>query len=423
MVALVGLGGSATAQDAMQSLPRPETTDPVALGLMQGFPPPQDKLVTLANTTKFPNGRWAFHHLRELGPTANVWRGPQPSSVLPSEPHDLDDIKFADDRGQSITIAAWQKATYTDGLLVLHNGRIVYEKLYAGMTAEQPHAIWSMTKSVTGLLATMSIYDGTLDPNAKIAQYLPELATSAWGDATLQQTLDMTTGLNYREDYTDPKSDLFPYLMATGLIPAPAGYGGPRSVPDFLKTVTKQGEHDVGFQYKSVDTEVVGWVLQRVTGKSFAELVSEKIWRGIGAEQDAFVWVDPRGAQVASIGLNATLRDLGRFGEMLRNDGKVGSRQVVAKAVIDEVRKGGDRDKFKAAGQDVRAGYSYHNQWWIPHDANDSFEAKGLNSQHIHINPAAGLVIVKLSSHPLGNTLFTHVLDRNAFAAIAKAIQ
>jgi hypothetical protein len=136
-----GTGGARRICDGARRyaiLPLPETTDPVALGLMQGFPPPQDKLVTLANTTKFPNGRWAFHHLRELGPTANVWRGPQLSSVLPSEPHDLDDIKFADDKGQSITIAAWQKATYTDGLLVLHNGRIVYEKLNAGMTAEQP---------------------------------------------------------------------------------------------------------------------------------------------------------------------------------------------------------------------------------------------------------------------------------------------
>lgn len=306
---------------------------------------------------------------------------------------------------------------------MLHRGKIAYEKAYVGMTAEQPHAMWSMTKSLTGLLAAMLILDKTLDPDAKMAQYLPELATSAWGDATLQQTLDMTTGLNYREDYTDPKSDLFPYLMATGLIPAPASYGGPRSLPDFLKTVTKQGEHGVGFQYKSVDTEVVGWVLQRVTGKSFADLVSEKIWCGIGAEQDAFVWVDPRGAQVTSIGLNATLRDLGRFAEMLRNDGKADGRQVIAKAVIDEIRKGGDRDKFKASGQTERFGYSYHDQWWIPHDDIGSFEAKGLNGQHIHINPTAGLVIVKLSSHPLGNTLFTHVLDRNAFAAIAKAVQ
>ena len=211
--------------------------------------------------------------------------------------------------------------------------------------------------------------------------------------------------------------------MATGLLVAPAGYAGPRSLPEYLKAVEKEGEHGAGFKYKSVDTEVIGWVLQRVTGQSYAELVSEKLWRNIGAEQDGFVWIDPAGAQVTSIGISATLRDLARVGEMLRNDGKSGERQVVAKAVVDEIRKGGDPEKFKASGQAVRAGYSYHNQWWITHDAAGTFEAKGLNGQHIHINPKAELVIVKLSSHVVGNTLVTHVQDRRAYEAIAKALQ
>ncbi|MEW6644493.1 MAG: serine hydrolase [Pseudomonadota bacterium] len=422
-VAVIVATGMSAAASAQTALPPPETTDPVALGLMQGFPPPADKAVTLANTLRYPNPRWAFHHLRELGPTVNVWRGAQAPSEFAAAPRKLDDLAFADDKGATISFADWQKTTYTDGLLVLHKGKIVYEKLYVGMTAEQPHVLWSMTKSFTGLLAAMLIHEGKLDPNARIAQYLPELADSGFGDATLQQVLDMTTGVQYHEDYTDPKSELFQYVMATGLIPPPAAYGGPRSVLDFLKSVKKEGEHGAGFQYKSVDTEVVGWVLQRVTGKSFAELVSEKIWRNIGAEQDAFVWLDPRGADVTSIGLSATLRDLARVGEMLRHDGRVGERQVVAKAVIDDIRKGGDRDKFKASGQQLRFGYSYHDQWWIPHDADGTFEAKGLNGQHLHINPAAELVIVKLSSHPAGNTLVTHAVDRAAFAAIAKALR
>ncbi len=420
---LASLCTAAAAQDLRPQLPPPEATDPVALGIMKGFPPPPDKVVTLANVLKFPNGRWAYHHLRELGPTANIWRGAKAPSVLPLDLRPLDAVAFADDKDQQTTIADWQKNTYSDALLVLHKGKIAYEKYHVGLKAEQPHVLWSMTKSFTGLLATMLIRDGKLDPNAKIAQYLPELASSAWGDATLQQTLDMTTGLRYDEVFTDPKSGVFRYLMATGLVLAPAGYAGPRALPDFLKTVEKEGEHGAGFKYKSIDTEVIGWVLQRVTGQSYAELVSEKIWRNIGAEQDGFVWVDPAGTQVASIGISATLRDLGRFGEMLRNDGRSGEQQVVAKTVVDEIRKGADPEKFKASGLAARAGYSYHNQWWISHDAAGSFEAKGLNGQHIHINPKAELVIVKLSSHPVGNTIFTHVLDRRAYEAIAKAVQ
>ena len=423
MILLAGIAVTAMAQDAKPQLPPPHETDPVVLGLMQGFPPPPDKIVTLANTLKYPNGRWAFQHLRELGPTVDVWRGTEPPSTLPSDLHGLDDISFIDDKGRSITIADWQKTTYTDGLLVLHKGKVVYEKLYSGMVPHRPHALWSMTKSVTGLLATMLIKEGELDPNAKIAHYLPELASSAWGDATLQQTLDMTTGVHYSEIFTDPKSEIFQYLMAAGLVPAPVAYPGPRTMVGFLKSVQKEGEHGAGFQYKSVDIEVVGWVLQRVTGKSFADLVSDWIWRHIGAEQDGYVWADPAGTQITSIGFSATLRDLGRFAEMLRNDGRVGDRQVVPKAVIDEIRKGADPEKFKASKQEPRYGYSYHNGWWISHDASGSFEAKGLNGQHLHINPAAELVIVKLSSHPVGNTIFTHTMDRHAFEAIAKAFR
>ncbi len=232
----------------------------------------------------------------------------------------------------------------------------------------------------------------------------------------------MTTGVRYSEDFANPKAEIFQYLISNGLVPAPASYPGPRTMLAFLKGLPKEGEHDLGFTYKSVDTEILGWLLQRTSAKSFADLVSEKIWRGIGAEEDAYVWADPTGAQVTSIGLSATLRDLGRFGEMIRQGGELNGKRVLPKAVIDEIRKGADREKFKASGQALRAGYSYHNHWWISHDAAGSFEAKGLNGQHVHINPAAELVIVKLSSHPAGNTIFTHNLDRRAFEAVAKAL-
>lgn len=412
---------SASAQSPQ--LPPPEKTDPVTLEVMKGFPPPSDKAVTLANLLRYPNSRWGFQHIRELGPTVNVWRGNAGASSLPNASRQLTDIAFEDSSGKRITLDDWQKTTYTDGLLVLHKGRIVYQKYYAGMRPEMPHSLWSMSKSFTGLLATMLIQEGKIDPGAKVSQYLPELANSAWGDATVQQTLDMTTGVHYREVFTDPSSEIFQYLFAGGLLPAPAGYPGSKTMYDFLKTIKKEGEHGNGFKYKTVDTEVVGWILSRVTGKSFAELVSERIWSQIGSEEDGSVWVDPMGTALTSIGFNSTLRDLGRLGETLRLGGRFNGKQVVPQAVIAEIRKGADREKFKANGQAARSGYSYHNFWWIPHDADNTFEAKGLNGQHIHVNPAAEIVVVKLSSHPIGDTGFTHALDRRAFEAIAKSLQ
>jgi CubicO group peptidase (beta-lactamase class C family) len=403
--------------------PPPESTDPVKLELMKGFPPPPDKQVRLSTVQKFPNGRWAFHHMRELGPTVQVWRGDEVASVLRNAPEPMDTLGFDDDKGGKTTVADWQRTTYTDGLLVLYKGAVVYQKYHSGMAAHQPHALWSMSKSFTGLLATMLIKEGVIDPNALVSKYLPELKDSAWADATVQQTLDMTTGVAYSENLRDPNAGIFQYLYAAGLAPAPSTYGGPRNMLDLLVTLKKEGEHGVGFKYKTVDTEVMGWLLQRVTGKSFSALLSERLWSRIGAQDDAYVWVDPIGSQITSIGFSATLRDLGRVGETLRTGGRSNGRQVIAESAIAEIRKGADIEKFKANGQAMRSGYSYHNQWWIPHDRDGSFEMKGLNGQHMHINPAAELVIIKLSSNPIGDTSVTHNLDRRAFAAIADALR
>ena len=408
---------------AQASRPPPENSDPVRLELMQGFPPPAAKTVRLSTVLAFPNGRWAFHHMRELGPTAQVWRGDAAPVALREAPTQLESLRFADDRGADIGLADWQRTTYTDGLLVLHKGAVVYQKYHSGMAPQQPHSLWSMSKSFTGLLATMLIQEGVIDPHALVTRYLPELKDSAWADATVQQTLDMTTGVAYSENFRDPDSGIFQYLHAAGLLPAPPAYAGPRSIPDLLVTIRKQGEHGTGFKYKTVDTEVIGWLLQRVTGKSYAALLSERLWSRIGAQDDAYVWVDPVGSQITSVGLSATLRDLARVGETLRTSGRSNGRQVVPESVIAEIRKGGDVEKFKANGQAMRSGYSYHNQWWIPHDRDGTFEMKGLNGQHMHINPAAELVIVKLSSHPAGDTSVTHDVDRRAFAAIAAALR
>jgi CubicO group peptidase (beta-lactamase class C family) len=422
VAAAVALIVGTSAVIAQPALPSPDATDPVKLELMQGFPPSPEKVVRLGSLLRFPNGRWGFHHLRELGPTAQVWRGDERTAAAPETPQEIGALAFDDDKGGKTTLADWQRTTYTDGLLVLHKGSVVYQKRYSGMAAHQPHALFSMSKSFTGLLATMVIKEGLVDPNALVSKYLPELKDSAWADATVQQTLDMTTGVAFREDFRDPTSGIFQYLFAAGMVPAPASYSGPKTIPEFLATVKKEGEHGAGFKYKTVDTEVMGWLLQRVTGKSYAALLSERIWSKIGAQDDAYVWVDPIGSQITSVGLSATLRDLGRLGETIRTQGRFNGRQVIPQAVIAEIRKGGDTDKFKANGQAMRAGYSYHNQWWIPHDRDGTFEMKGLFGQHMHINPAAELVIIKLSTHPAGDTSFTHDIDRRAFAAIAAAV-
>ena len=404
-------------------LPPPDSVLLDKLGFMRSFPPVGDQLVDNANRGKYPQARWAQQHARELLPTRNIRHGSMPASPLPAALRPLDDIAFEDGNGQKTTILKWQQDNYTDALIVLHKGRIVYERYDNQMRPETPHLLFSVTKSFTGLLAAQLAREGKIDLDALVTKYVPELADSAWGDMKVREVMDMTGAVRFREVYTDPTTEIFPYLYASNLLPPPAAYAGPKNIYDFLKTLKKEGEHGTGFVYRTVHSEVLGWIVSRVTGKHFADLMSERFWTPLGMEEDAYVLVDSTGTPLQGAGLNATARDLARFGEMLRLGGEFNGKRVLDKQVIDDLRKGGDREKFKASGMAFRPGYSYHNQWWILHNADGAFEASGVNGQMVHINPAAEMVVVKLASHPVAGAGFTHATTLKAWAALAQAVR
>jgi hypothetical protein len=192
---------------------------------------------------------------------------------------------------------------------------------------------------------------------------------------------------------------------------------------DFLKTLKKEGEHDAGFVYRTVHSEVLGWVVSRITGKHFADLMSERIWQKLGMEENAYVMIDAAGTPLQGSGLCATARDLARFGEMLRRGCELNGHRIFDKEVLDDLRKGGDREKFKASGMAFRPGYSYRSQWWVLHNADGAFEASGVHGQMVHINPAAEMVVVKLSSHPVASAAPTHALILKACGALAQAVR
>jgi CubicO group peptidase (beta-lactamase class C family) len=410
-------------QGMAQQLPPPVTVGLDQLGYMTGFPPTADKVINDKNKNNYPQKRWVFQHAREVVPTRNIRRGNTPVLTLPQASRNLDGFTFEDDKGKMITIAQWQKNTYTDALVVLHKGRLVYERYYNQGAAQAPHMLFSVTKSFTGLLAAQLIQEGKLDADAMVTKYVPELAESAWGDMKVRDVLDMTGAVRYREVYTDPTTEIFTYMFASGMLPPPPNYTGPTTIYDFLKTLKKEGEHGKGFVYRTVHSEVLGWIVSRVTGKHFADLMSEQIWQKLGMEEDAYVMIDSVGTPWQGSGLCATARDLARFGEMLRRGGEFNGKRIFDPAVIADLRKGGDQEKFKASGMAFRPGYSYHNQWWILHNADGAYEASGVNGQMIHINPAAEMVVVKLSSHPVAGAGFTHPLTLKAWAALAQAVR
>ena len=389
-MAAVALSAACTLAVAQQA-PRPPLSaaesDPVKMGWMVGSPPPPDKVVQFANAThlRFPQTRWSFAHARNMVPTSDIWRGDGKVSELPRALRDdIDAITFMPmGKTEPMTWAQSLEANYTDAIVVLHKGRIVYERYFGVMNPHQPHMAMSMTKSFFGTLGAMLVADGRLDQNAPVSKYVPELKDTAFGDATVRQVLDMTVGVKYSENYADPNAEVWQHVRAGGALPRPPGYAGPLTFYDFLLTLKKEGEHGQAFAYKTVNSDVLGWVIRRVTGKNVGELLSEAIWQKLGAEEDGYMLIDSVGTEFAGGGFNATTRDMARFGEMMRLDGRFNGQQIVPKAVVDDIRRGGDKALFAKAGYALLPGWSYRNMWWVSHNEHGAYSARGIHGQTI----------------------------------------
>ncbi|MBB4633483.1 serine hydrolase domain-containing protein [Sphingosinicella soli] len=396
---------------AEPAFPDADVSDPVKLGWMQGTPPPPEKRIAFGDYSffTFPQWRWSFSHWRELMPTVGVSRGTGPVSELPrAERSDIDTVTFMPIGGaKPMTWAASLAANYTDGIVVLHKGRIVYERYFGALKPEGEHISFSVSKSFVGTLAAMLIAEGRLDPAKTVAAYIPELKDSGFGDATVRHVMDMTTGLDFSETYGDPDSTFAGYVAAIGAGPRAAGYAGPNGDYAYLATVKKAGNHGEGFTYRTINTDVLGWIVSRVGGKPFTEQLSERIWAPMGAEADGYFQVDPVGTPFAGGGFNMRLRDLARFGELMRLGGRMGGRQIIPEAAIADIARGARKEDFAGAGYATLPGWSYRSQWWISHNAHGAYTARGIHGQAIYVDPKAEMVIARFASHPMaGNVNF-----------------
>jgi len=403
--------------------PDAKESDPELLRWMNGFPPAEEKTVRFSDGTffMFPQLRWTVANFRQLMPTVRVSRGLEAPIPLPrKERSDIDDIEFTPiGSDQPMTWAASLMKNYTDGILVLHKGNIVYERYFGALKEDEVHAAMSVTKSFVGTLAAMLVFEGKLDTSKMVVDYIPELKESAYADASVRQVMDMTTGLKFSEDYSDPKAEIWAFGTAGNPLPKPKDYKGPRSYYEYLQTVQKQGEHGTGFGYKTVNTEVLGWIVARASGLSVPNLLSQRIWRRLGMEQSAYFTVDGIGTAFAGGGLNAGLRDMARFGEMMRNNGRFGEQQIIPQAAVQDIRSGGDKLKFNKSGINL-SGWSYRNMWWITNNEHGAFTARGVHGQTIYIDPMAEMVIVRFASHPIAKNAAFDAYSLPAYHSLAK---
>jgi len=378
-------------------------SDPVTMGWMQGFPPPRDKQVLWreGDHWRFPKTRWAFSHYREFLPTVRV-AGRAAAALPRAIDEDMGKLSFTPLGSETpMTLDQGLLATYADGLLVVHKGQVIFQRWFGATGPETRHIAFSVTKSFVGTIAATLIAQGLLDPAAPVAAYVPELASSGFGNATVRQVMDMTTAVDFSEEYTDPKSGIGAYSAAVGFMPPPTDYDGPRDMWSFLSAIAASGEHGRAFTYRTCNTDVLNCVVTRVTGKSFATNLSERFWQPLGMA-DADVMVDSIGTPFAGGGLCLRLEDLARFGEMIRQGGQgPGGEGVVPPAAIAAIRLGGRPDQFDTPHYPSLPGWSYGSQWWHSHGADGGFSARGIHGQALWIAPEADLVIARFGSHPV----------------------
>ncbi|WP_349630088.1 serine hydrolase domain-containing protein [Bradyrhizobium tropiciagri] len=355
--------------------------------------------VSLANWRSAPWNVWAFRHVPELIPTARIASASTAPEGALADPSPLlrETLLFGDRR---LGVAEVLRETFTDALVVMKSGRFVADFHAPHFTSKSRHILFSASKSVAGLLAGILVGEGRLDPARPVTDYVPELAASAFGDASVRHVLDMQTCLSFTEDYSDPNGSFARYRRA-GMLDPPLAGEPPETVIGFLASLRKgEGEHGERFTYSSPNSDVLGLIVERASGQRYPDLLTEKLWEPLQARTDAAITVDAEGTARAGGGLSMSPRDLARIGEMVRCGGSVDGRRIVPEHWIRDTACGGDGALQGGTFASVLPDGRYRNQWYQVGDGTGSLFAVGIHGQWLYVNPAAEIVIAKFSSQP-----------------------
>ena len=279
----------------------------------------------------------------------------------------------------------------TDGLIVLHNGNLLYENYWNNNSANSKHIAFSVTKSFVSALVGIALDEGLIDNiEDPITKYLSDFNGTGYEGVRIKDILQMSSGVDFNEDYADPKSDINRFGRATAR---------GSSFRDFAKSLERGREPGTYHHYVSIDTQVLGFLLAEVTGMPLKEYLYKKIWNKIGMEDDAFFIVDNNGVEMALGGLNATLRDYAKFGELYLNRGKWNGEQVVPASWVDASHTT-DGPHLKPGESELSSSpWGYGLQWWVPGFPDTDYTASGVYNQYIYIDPLTNVVIAKTSSN------------------------
>lgn len=351
--------------------------------------------VRLGNWRMAPYSRWSFQNAGELVPSAHVFGGsgtPEGAAV------DISGLL-----GQTVslpsgeqTVAAYLQRTHADALTVMRAGTFIGDWSAPTMGFGQRHIAFSISKSMTAVIAGALQDEGLLDPQAPVISILPEVAGSAYADATVQHVLDMAISVDIDEAYLDPQSPFGRYRRAMLWNPG----GGDEGLFEFLCTLKRLSDpHGETFRYRSPNTDLLGVLLERVSGRRYPDLLREKLFAPLGARGAISVTVDREGTSRASAGVSLTPRDLARVGEMMRLGGTMNGKRLVSEDWVRDTITGGSRDAWlRSDFVSLFAEGRYRNKWYQVGDG--SYCGIGIHGQWLYVNPASETVIVKMSSQP-----------------------
>lgn len=381
--------------------------------------------ITIANWQQAANVQWSFQHVAELFPTAPISRGSGPVAELHpmDNPPDVGRIDVLSPYFGWTTLGEVIATTWTDGWIALRDGKVVAQEYPPGMAPQTPHLLMSVSKSLVGCVVAALADQGVLDVEQQVVHYVPALLGSGYHGATLRNLLDMRSGVRFSEEYLDPDAEVRILEESIGWAPRrdPAT---PATMYGFLATLQQAGPHGGVFEYRSCETDVLGWVCEAATGVRTPKLISDLLWSHLGAEYDASISVDSEGTGMFDGGISSTLRDLARFGAMLLREGaSLTGEQVVPESWIEDSYVGGpdSREAFAASPGDNRMpGGMYRNQFWLPYSDRNVLLCLGIHGQMVYVNPAAQLVCAKLSSWPTPQDAASLFATLAAFDALAE---
>ena len=355
----------------------------------------------------------SLQRVEQVIPSSTVDRGSGPVVDLPVAPADLTAFEFEDQFGVVRSVEQYVTDGHVDALLLWHDGAIRQEVFRNGQTPRSRHIVFSVTKSFTGLLAEMLIDDGLLDDRRLVSDYVAELGVDggAYADATVRQVLDMEIGIDFTEVYADPQSDIQQFGFAAGFQKPRPGVPHSECLYDYLPTLRKKGEHGVDFHYVTANSEVLGWIIERVANARIDDLLGERVYQHLGADRDAFYVTDPVGKAVAGGGLCITAPDLLRLGLLMQRDGEWNGRRIVPASVVAGLKAGGTPRPSLWGNETGGTDYSYRSQWYFQRP-DQLMYAQGIHGQMVFVSMQHDAVMVVNSSFPDASNDFFVVAEK-----------